>query len=71
MSEPKPPSDCIAQELRAEVESLVAHGDLPGEQMMRACLEMERLEAEIERLRAWIRVIDPDGSIDAARATDE
>ena len=51
MSEPKPPSDCIAQELRAEVESLVAHGDLPGEQMMRACLEMERLEAEIERLR--------------------
>jgi len=37
----------------------------------RAIACIEECEAEIKRLRAWIRVIDPDGSIDAARATDE
>lgn len=44
-------SDDIAAELRDECEADVAAGDLPGEQMMRACLELERLAAEVERLK--------------------
>lgn len=42
--------DGIGKELREEIEEIVRRGDIPGEQMMRACLMIEDLQRENERL---------------------